>query len=161
VGAIVFPIGVTVDVNWTVVPGNATRVDGKFELSTTVDAPITVTERLGEVLACQLRSCGVNFRLNTWAPALSGCAAVSTVKLKANGGFPASVEVAIAAPLSSRLTVPVGAGPGDAVVNRPVIWIGVPDATVPDPVLLIDKAVVLWTKTLNGVVVPDQFASPE
>jgi hypothetical protein len=136
-------------------------VDGKFEVRVTTDAPPTVTERLDDVLVCQFTSCGVNFRMKTLVPALRGCAAVFTVKLSAKGGVPRRLDVAIAVPLSNKLTIPVGAGPASAVVNCPAIANGVPDATMPNPLLPIDKAVDPWTTTPSNVPVADQLASPE
>jgi hypothetical protein len=67
---------------------------------------------------------------------------VFSVKLNGKGAAPLSVEVAIEVPLSSRLTVPVGADPTPAVVSCPVMLNVTPDETVAGPLFAIDKAVV-------------------
>jgi hypothetical protein len=72
VGAEVLPTGATAAVNWTLAPGRARRLVGRFELNEAAATAPTFTVTFEEVLACQLTSCGENFRLNTWVPALKG-----------------------------------------------------------------------------------------
>jgi hypothetical protein len=72
VGAEVLPTGVTAAVNWTLAPGRATRLAGRFEFNVAAATAPTVTVTLDELLDCQLALFESNFRLNVWLPALRG-----------------------------------------------------------------------------------------